>query len=385
MSTAMSLLAGLASDLAAIVLLAYAVYFRRYHRRDLLLAYVALNVGVLAVTVLLAGARAGIGLGLGLFGILSIIRLRSDQITRRRSPTTSSPSRSGSSTVSGRPLAGSPPPVCRAGGDHVRRRPSTARWSHPPSAGDPRRGLPRPCRAASSVAAAARRRGAPRGCPRDRHGARCHRRRRPLPNSSPSPRAACGFGPPARAGDTVTAGSRVSAVVAGSVAGLPPASLAEVIERSALQARIEHKYLVPLERLAELAARLPDTYAVLEIDQLRGFAYESVHFDTPDLLTYRQHLQGRRRRYKVRTRAYLDSGDCMFEVKLKGRRAQTIKARLSYPGRRPDTHQPAGARVPRRAAPGGVRPARTPAGRDGDHRLSADHPGRPPARHATHL
>jgi Domain of unknown function (DUF4956) len=63
-STAMSLLAGLASDLAAIALLAYAVYFRRYHRRDLLLAYVALNVGVLAVTVLLAGAQAGIGLGL---------------------------------------------------------------------------------------------------------------------------------------------------------------------------------------------------------------------------------------------------------------------------------------------------------------------------------
>jgi hypothetical protein len=82
MSTAMSLLAGLASDLAAIVLLAYGVYFRRYHRRDLLLAYVALNFGVLAVTVLLTGAQAGIGLGLGLFGILSIIRLRSDQITQ---------------------------------------------------------------------------------------------------------------------------------------------------------------------------------------------------------------------------------------------------------------------------------------------------------------
>jgi hypothetical protein len=82
MTTATSLLAGLASDLAAIALLAYAVYFRRYHRRDLLLAYVALNVGVLAVTILLAGAQAGIGLGLGLFGILSIIRLRSDQITQ---------------------------------------------------------------------------------------------------------------------------------------------------------------------------------------------------------------------------------------------------------------------------------------------------------------
>lgn len=45
MSTAMSLPAGLASDLAAIAPLAYAIYFRRYHRRDLLLAYVALNRG----------------------------------------------------------------------------------------------------------------------------------------------------------------------------------------------------------------------------------------------------------------------------------------------------------------------------------------------------
>jgi hypothetical protein len=73
----------IATDLAAIAVLAYAIYFRRYQRRDLLLAYVALNVGVLAVTTLLAGAQAGIGLGLGLFGILSIIRLRSDQITQQ--------------------------------------------------------------------------------------------------------------------------------------------------------------------------------------------------------------------------------------------------------------------------------------------------------------
>ena len=70
-------------------------------------------------------------------------------------------------------------------------------------------------------------------------------------------------------------------MVAGSVAGLPTASLTEVIERLALQTRIDHKYLVPLERFAELTARLPDAYAVLEIDQLRGFAYESVYFDPP--------------------------------------------------------------------------------------------------------
>src|SRR5699024_1834160 len=57
-------------------------YFRRHQRRDLLLAYVALNVGVLAVTTLLASGSVSAGLGLGLFGILSIIRLRSDSITQ---------------------------------------------------------------------------------------------------------------------------------------------------------------------------------------------------------------------------------------------------------------------------------------------------------------
>ena len=72
----------IATDILAISVLAYAVYYRRYYRRDLVLAYMALNVGVLAVTMLLSNSSAGAGLGLGLFGILSIIRLRSNSITQ---------------------------------------------------------------------------------------------------------------------------------------------------------------------------------------------------------------------------------------------------------------------------------------------------------------
>jgi hypothetical protein len=86
-------------------------------------------------------------------------------------------------------------------------------------------------------------------------------------------------------------------VVAGSAAGLPAVSLAEVMGRAALQARVDRRYLVPVDRFAELVDRLPGSWAALEIERRRGFAYESVYFDTPDLLTYRQHLQGRRRRY----------------------------------------------------------------------------------------
>ncbi|WP_417219514.1 DUF4956 domain-containing protein [Arthrobacter sp.] len=37
--------------------------------------------GIFAVTLLLSGSVAGMGLGWGLFGILSIIRLRSDALT----------------------------------------------------------------------------------------------------------------------------------------------------------------------------------------------------------------------------------------------------------------------------------------------------------------
>ena len=45
-------------------------------------AYIGVNVGVLAVTLLLSTASVAAGLGLGLFGVLSIIRLRSSSLAQ---------------------------------------------------------------------------------------------------------------------------------------------------------------------------------------------------------------------------------------------------------------------------------------------------------------
>nr|WP_116026507.1 DUF4956 domain-containing protein [Thermomonospora umbrina] len=70
------------ADLAAIVLLAHVIYFRRHHRRDLRLAYIAVNVGVFTVVSLLLAERADLAIGFGLFAVLSIIRLRSSAITQ---------------------------------------------------------------------------------------------------------------------------------------------------------------------------------------------------------------------------------------------------------------------------------------------------------------
>ncbi|MFT4156649.1 MAG: DUF4956 domain-containing protein [Microbacterium sp.] len=73
----------IAADLVAIVILAFGIYFTRHRRRDLLVAFIGVNVGVLAVSVMLAGSSVALGLGLGLFGVLSIIRLRSSEISQR--------------------------------------------------------------------------------------------------------------------------------------------------------------------------------------------------------------------------------------------------------------------------------------------------------------
>ena len=76
-------LAYIGSDLVAIALLVGALYIPRHGRRDLVAAYIGVNVGVLAVTLLLSTSDSvGAGLGLGLFGVLSIIRLRSSSLAQ---------------------------------------------------------------------------------------------------------------------------------------------------------------------------------------------------------------------------------------------------------------------------------------------------------------
>ena len=78
----MSSLAIYAFDLVAIAVLSYGLYFRRHGRRDMPLAFVALNVGVLTLATVLSRVSVGTGLGLGLFGVLSLIRLRSSEIAQ---------------------------------------------------------------------------------------------------------------------------------------------------------------------------------------------------------------------------------------------------------------------------------------------------------------
>lgn len=116
---------------------------------------------------------------------------------------------------------------------------------------------------------------------------------------------------------------------------LPAISLGELESSAALMNRVDRKYFVPRALLGEL---LPDAGAglhALEIGGLRTFRYRSVYLDTSRFDLYRQHAQGRRNRFKVRTRTYRDSGGCHLEVKSKGLRGLTVKQRIPHDPDRP--------------------------------------------------
>ncbi len=69
-------------DLAAVTVLVFGLYFPRYRRKEMVVAILSLNIGVMAVATALASSEVSAGLGLGLFGVLSIIRLRSAEIAQ---------------------------------------------------------------------------------------------------------------------------------------------------------------------------------------------------------------------------------------------------------------------------------------------------------------
>lgn len=107
------------------------------------------------------------------------------------------------------------------------------------------------------------------------------------------------------------------------------ATLAEVDAAAALQHRVDRKYLVPVAVAARLVAALADTHHVLDIDGRRTTEYRSTYFDTRTLSAWRAHAQGRRHRWKVRTRLYAEDGLCRVEVKTKDGRGATVKHALS--------------------------------------------------------
>ena len=124
------------------------------------------------------------------------------------------------------------------------------------------------------------------------------------------------------------------------LAGLAPIGLAELTAQAELQVRRDRKYVLPVAGLAPILSALGRDTRILDIDGIRLFRYASVYFDTADLVCFRLTALRRRRRFKIRTRSYLDSGLCLLEVKTEGVRGATVKTRLAYEPQHHDDMEP---------------------------------------------
>ena len=108
---------------------------------------------------------------------------------------------------------------------------------------------------------------------------------------------------------------------------LPSISLEDLNAQAALQTRVDRKYVVDPDVWTEVLAQLAADLVVLEIEGRRASAYRSTYYDTPELDSYLAAARRRARRFKVRRRDYLDSGEAMVEVKVRSARGDTVKHR----------------------------------------------------------
>lgn len=92
--------------------------------------------------------------------------------------------------------------------------------------------------------------------------------------------------------------------------------------------RIDSKYLVPVLWANEFLLSLKQHYYIVENRSLLMPEYYSEYMDTNDFAMYLAHHNKRPKRYKVRVRHYMASGDVLLEVKTRTPSGETLKNRI---------------------------------------------------------
>lgn len=115
-----------------------------------------------------------------------------------------------------------------------------------------------------------------------------------------------------------------------TIAKFEPVTLKQ-LDSVELQNRIDTKYLLTKAQLVELLEGIKDNQFVLEINENRIFNYQTNYFDTEDFQFYRDHHNECINRIKVRSREYIESHLCFYEIKRKlyGTRTDKQRKRIS--------------------------------------------------------
>jgi hypothetical protein len=102
----------------------------------------------------------------------------------------------------------------------------------------------------------------------------------------------------------------------------------EEMDHVKLLNRLDTKFTVHEQQLVDYLELVSEKYYLLKIDNKVIHPYETLYFDTPAYKLYLMHHNGRRNRYKLRCRRYVNSGITFFEVKSKTNTSRTVKQRL---------------------------------------------------------
>jgi hypothetical protein len=99
-----------------------------------------------------------------------------------------------------------------------------------------------------------------------------------------------------------------------------------------LMNRTDTKFLLTLQQLESILEEVKGSYRVLTIDGREVNSYETLYYDTKDFLFYRRHHSGKKNRYKIRKRKYVESNLTFLEVKFKTNKDRTVKDRTKLQG-----------------------------------------------------
>jgi len=106
-----------------------------------------------------------------------------------------------------------------------------------------------------------------------------------------------------------------------------PISLQEV-GKVRLMDRVDRKFVLPVALLPEIFRKSESSYFIQEINVNRMAGYSTLYYDTPDFFFYHSHVNGKRKRTKIRIRRYEDTDKQFLEAKLKSNKGRTTKLRI---------------------------------------------------------
>jgi hypothetical protein len=103
------------------------------------------------------------------------------------------------------------------------------------------------------------------------------------------------------------------------------------LDKVKLMNRTDQKFCLHISQLPIVLEAINSEYSILEIDDEIVFKYDNTYFDTPDNKMFISHQNGKRNRYKIRIRKYVQTDINFLEIKLKNNKGRTIKQRITRP------------------------------------------------------